>query len=74
MRDPIGMTHPLYRAWNRVRLALIDGQVTPARLALASILRALRARGEADLAEYARAYAAYLGWPVSDAYLDNRLA
>lgn len=72
MADPINRHHPFYDEWNRVRRSLIDGRTVASRMGLASIVRGLRGRDEHSSARAALGYAAWIGFPISDAFLDNR--
>ena len=75
--DPITKGYPCYAEWCRVRAALIalpdhPQRIPTVRMAIASLVRTLRGKGERGTAAGVLHYTTWLGYPVSDAQLDNR--
>ena len=73
MRFYLPPSDGLYGLWRRLAQTLIDGDsVYCSRLSAADLLVALRDRGDRDKARELCSWICWIGYPVSDAFLENR--
>lgn len=75
MHFHLSQSDPLSDLWSRVRGAIIDGaNIDRSRYLVATLLEALRHRGDMEHAHTLRSWVVWIGYPVSDSQLKNRFS